>query len=297
LRPADIAKKTLFTSSSVFDIASVTKTFTGAAIALLHQRGELNVSLPVGVYLPRLANSSKNRLVTLQDLLWHTSGLPDYLEHFTEDRYPNLVNSDVIEFTRNHLSSSQPGLEFKYCNTSYALLASIIEAVSGQNYAEFLEKEIFQPLGLNNTYVAKPNKLIDNHVSGYEKMDDDVFIKSQLDIYVLGDGGVFSTALDLVKWVQSYLKQHQLLKKEIAELIFSNGQTDKGQLTRCGWGVGITNDENHKRFGHIGGWTGVATFIGYDVSLDATVVVLSNQGEAPVYPIAQAYFNLFIESN
>jgi CubicO group peptidase (beta-lactamase class C family) len=179
-------------------------------------------------------------------------------------------------------------------NANYALLASIIEAVSGQSYAEFIEKEIFQPLGLTSTHVVKPNKLIGNRISGYEKTDDNVLVESQIDIYVLGDGGVFSTALDLVKWTQSYLKQHQLLKKEIAELVFNSGQTDKGQSTSCGWGVGIIeNDENHKCFGHIGGWTGVSTFIGYDVSTDTTVVVLSNQGDAPVYPIAQAYFKRF----
>ena len=134
---ADIAKRTLFTSSSVFDIASVTKTFTGAAIALLHQRGELNVKSPLEVYLPSLTSSRKNRFVTLQDLLWHISGIPDYLEHFTQDQYPHLVNSDVVEFTKNHIDSSHPGLERKYCNTNYVLLASIIETVSGQTLNGF----------------------------------------------------------------------------------------------------------------------------------------------------------------
>ena len=290
---ANIADKIPFAASNVFDLASVSKTFTGAALALLYQRGELNPSSPIEAYLPTLNHSGSSRTITVQDLLWQTSDIPDYLGHFSEEQTRIIRNSDVVEFAAEQVQTCQPGVRFEYSNTNYALLASIVEAVSGQHYAEFLEEELFKPLGLRNTYVIEPGKKLENRVKGYEKRDDGEFIESQLDIYVLGDGGVFSTVTDLVKWSQSYLKERQLLTKETADLVFTSGQTDSGEPVGYGWGIYTVDTDEGKWLEHRGGWIGVSTLLRYNPQTDTTLVVLSNQVSAPIDSISQIYVEAY----
>lgn len=279
---ADIKKKEHFTDHSLFDIASLSKSFTGAAIALLVQENQLDVSLPLEHYLPSLKSSGKHRLIKVQDLLWHISDLPDYLGHFSQEQIPTLVNDDIVEFAKSHISQAKPGQSYEYSNTNYVLLAAIIEAVSSQSYVSFLEEKIIKPLELNDTVIIEPNKILKQLVNGYEKQNDGSFSESRLACYVLGDGGVFSTVRDLISWVQKYIKQNQLLTNEAAQLVFSSGHLDNGDLVQYGAGLWIEDTGNGKRFRHGGGWIGVSTYMEYDPCTDITLVALSNQTSAPV---------------
>ena len=287
---ANIETKKLLSPSALFDLASVTKSFTGAAVALLYERGDLRVDAPLGDYLPSLEQPFEKRPVTVQDLLWHTSDLPDYLGHFSEDRFEDLTNDDVITFAEARLSECRPGKAFAYSNTNYALLASILERVSGKSYAELLEGEIFRPLNLANMRVltagwhdeARPTGYVNARMGGAE------FVESRVDIKVLGDGGVFSTAADLVRWFQAFAKG-QLLQNEGTAKMFTPGSLDNGETLKCGWGVAVKESGRGRWFGHTGGWYGVSTFAGHDEATDTTLVILSNEERLPIMRLSHMY--------
>ena len=286
---ADVASKKRLSPSSLFDLASLSKSFTGAAVALLYERGALEPDAPLNVYFPSFGEAQKPRPVTLQDLLWHTSGLPDYLGHFSEGHLAALTNDDVVAFAGERLPDCRPGLNHEYSNTNYALLATVIEKVSGRSYATFLREEVFVPLSLPDTYVLEPGWHNDERVSGYvnTRLGGVRLSENELDMQVLGDGGVFSTAGDLVGWFQT-LAKGGLLRKG-ASTMLAPGRLDDGAPVGYGWGVVLEGEEGGRWFGHNGSWYGASTFAGHAEKTDVTFALLSNEVNVPVTRIWHAY--------
>ena len=286
---ADVASKKRLSPSSLFDLASLSKSFTGAAVALLYERGALEPDAPLSVYFPSFEEAQEPRPVTLQDLLWHTSGLPDYLGHFSEGDLAGLSNDDVVAFAGERLPDCRPGLNHEYSNTNYALLATVIEKVSGRSYATFLREEVFVPLSLPNIRVLEPGWHDDERVSGYvnTRLGGVRLGENELDMQVLGDGGVFSTAGDLVRWFQALVKGGLL--REGASKMLTPGRLDDGTPVDYGWGVVLEQGEGRRWFGHDGSWYGASTFAGYDEKTDITFALLSNEVNVPVTRIWQTY--------
>ena len=161
--------------NSIFEIASITKQFTAMAIMMLNEKGKLNLDDDISKFIPELAFYKG---ITIRHLLNHTSGLPDYMELFEKifDKSKIATNKDIISIfaQRQPKVLFTPNSKHDYCNTGYALLASIIEKVSGETYPNFLQKAIFKPLGMKNTFVYKRRltpKQIDNYAYGYVYSD------------------------------------------------------------------------------------------------------------------------------
>ena len=287
---ANVESKKPLSPSAIFDLASVSKSFTGAAVALLCERGDLKVDAPIENYLPSLEQPSKERRITVRDLLRHTSDLPDYLGHFSEDEFGSLTNNDVITFARARLSDCHPGAAFAYSNTNYALLASILEHVSGKSYAALLEEEVFRPLNLLNTRVLTPGWHDEKRPTGYvnARVGGAEFTESQIDMKVLGDGGVFSTATDLIWWFQ-VLAKGQFFQHEGVTKMLTPGFLDSGETVNYGWGVVVEESGRGRWFGHTGGWYGVSTFASHDEATDTTLVILSNEVRMPVTRLSYMY--------
>ena len=281
---ADIRAKKPLSPSSLFDLASVGKSFTGAAVALLCERGDLEVDAPIDDYLS-LEQPAKARHVSVRDLLQHTSDLPDYLEHFSEKELTTTTNDEVVAFAGEHLPNCTPGAAFIYSNTNYALLASILERVSGKPYAALLEERLFRPLGLRETHVLIPGQHVEERVTGYvnTRLGSAEWAEHRLDLHVFGDGGVFSTAGNLVTWFQA-LAGGQLLQKDTELLV--PGRLDDGSRIDYGWGVVL---EGGKWLGHTGSWYGAEAFAGHSAATDTTLAVLSNEAGTPVTRLAHAY--------
>ena len=235
---ANIEAKKPLSPSSIFDLASVSKSFTGAAVALLYERGDLGVDAPIEEYLPSLEQPAKERHVTVRDLLWHTSDLPDFLEHFSEEELEVITNDDLVAFAREHLPNCRPGAAFAYSNTNYTLLASILERVSGKSYAALLEAEVFRPLGLSETHVLTSDWHAEERITGYvnTRLGAVKWRESQLDMQVLGDGGVFSTASDLMRWFRALAKGRLFQNGDIKEML-TPGHLDNGHRIDYGWGL------------------------------------------------------------
>ena len=283
--------------NSIFELASVSKQFTAFAVVILKEKGKLNYEDKIGKFIPEL-EFYKN--LTIKNLLNHTSGMPDYMalldslliDETWNNKTKIATNKDIINvFSKNKPALLfEPNEKWEYSNTGYALLASIIEKVSGKTYAEFLKKEIFLPLKMNNTFVytrrANP-KNIKNYAFGYvysdslkkNQLPDEV---KNLDLYVytldgiVGDGTVNSTILDLLKWDRA-LYNNNLVSKKSLEQIFEPSILNNNTKTKYGFGWFIENTEPFGKIeNHSGSWPGYITFIERHTGNDKTIILLQN---------------------
>jgi CubicO group peptidase (beta-lactamase class C family) len=275
---ADIEAQKQITNKSAFDLASVSKLFTATAIAMLIERGMLKLDAPLSAFFPKFSIESAHRPILVRDLLWHTSGLVDYLELNPEDTFPTLTVERILEQLVEHIPKSLPGVSFNYSNTNYVLLAQIIEITSGKSYEEFVTDEIFKPLKLENSFVLGSIRTPPHRVRGYANRGygEPRYEINELDtVNILGDGSLFSTVEDLVRW-QHALFHGEVVSKATLELMTTGGQLDNGKQIDYGFGMGIENLNDGYWYGHGGGWAGTSTLVGYYLEKQMTVVFLSN---------------------
>ncbi|WP_367868653.1 serine hydrolase domain-containing protein [Pedobacter sp. WC2423] len=280
--------------NTIFELASCSKQFTAMAIMILKEQGKLRLDDPMSRYLPKLSFYDK---ITIRNLLNHTGGLPDYLSIMDTvfDKHKIAVNDDIIDiFARiKPALEFSPGTQFSYSNTGYAILASIIEIASGESYANFLKKNIFEPLDMQRTFVYNrrlhPQK-INNYAFGYiyskylaKYLLPDSIEKAKVVYWldgVVGDGTVNSTVIDLLKWDRA-LYTGKLISKSGIQMMFSPARLSNGTLTKYGFGWKI---EQHADYGklvrHSGGWPGYKSDIERHIDNDKTIIVLQNHYDA-----------------
>ena len=194
------------TPATKFRIGSITKQFTAVAILQLQEQGRLDVQAPVSAYLPDYPNGDR---ITLHHLLTHTAGIPEYLDDqaFLDlrewMRLPISLNQLVARFKDLPLEFD-PGEQFKYSNSGYVLLTQIIETVAEQTYADYVQANIFDPLGLENTGYEIPQTVIPNLAQGYLFVGKENYLQaSPFDMSIpQGAGGLYSTVEDLAIWNQ-----------------------------------------------------------------------------------------------
>jgi CubicO group peptidase (beta-lactamase class C family) len=285
-------------AESVFELASVSKQFTAMGIMLLKKQGKLNYEDSLRKFFPELPYYN----ITVRQLLNHTSGLPDYMQLFTIhwDRAKIATNKDLIALLAKHKPAMHfvPGEKWEYSNTGYALLASIIEKASGENFGDYLQKNIFQPLGMKSTLVYRrryEKKTIPNYAFGYVYDRDKKFalpdsVKEVAPVVfcldgIVGDGTVNSTVNDLLKWDRA-LYTEKLVSKEMMNEALQPGTLNDGKKTSYGfgWAVGELKGAG-KIVNHSGGWPGYNTYIERNIEKDKTIIILRNhetQGEVLV---------------
>ncbi len=204
-----------------FHVASVSKTFTSAAILMLEERGKLNSSDPVAKFLPDYPNGDKLRI---EHLLKHTSGIMDtggLAEWGAEERKPHTA-AELVALFKDKPLRFEPGSKYSYSNSNYNLLALIIEKVSGQGYGDFLRQNIFEPLGLRATlHDSDAAKLIPDRASGTEP---DGVSGVRLPRYVdwsarTGNGSLATTTADLDKFVTAVLGGKLLKPSSLAKIM------------------------------------------------------------------------------
>lgn len=274
-----------------FHLASVSKTFTGMAVCKLWEEGKLNIDDEVSKYLEGFNYPG----VTVKTLLNHRSGLPNYVHVMEEkgwDKDHGVTNQDVLNFliaNKNRLPVGRPDKSFTYCNTNYALLALIIEKVSGMKYNEFLRKTFFEPIGMTNTFVYSP-ELEQTVLPSYNwKKQKEPF--TYLDI-VYGDKNIYSTARDLLKW-DIALSKGNLFKPETLAAAYSGYSFEKKGIKNygLGWRLYLYPD-NRKIIYHNGWWHGNNTVFTRLVDDSATVIILGNKFNRRIYD-AKKLFTAF----
>ncbi len=276
---ASIQTQEALTSKSSFNLASVSKQFVAMMIMILKEQGKLQFDDKVKKYLP---NFPYDR-ISIRQLLTHTSGLPEYFDLATQ--YTNTLDTLNNEKLIKLLADLKPelafesGSEWEYCNTGYALLASIIEKASKMKIETFFDKYITQPLLLTNTFVyylnmKSPLSLKTQRVYGFERQNGQNSLNDLMRFDgVVGDGNIYSSAEDLLTYEQA-LYTNKLVSKATLQEAFMPVKLKNGENYNYGFGWEISDDE--ETLSHTGSWVGFENYIERNLTKKTTVIILSN---------------------
>ena len=261
------------TEKTKYHVASVTKTFTAAAVVMLEQQGKLRLSDSLSKYVPDYLNGDR---ITIEQMLVHSSGLPDYysLPEYATKKYQRVTLPELIAWVKTKPLDFLPGSKSSYSNTGYGFLAYIIEQVSGKPYDRFITDEILKPAGMNDTGTFRDEALIRNRASGYQPALGDAGMRNAplYDKTILtGSGSLYSTTEDLYAWYRA---------------IQARRFFDIGKLAHpYGWGTGETKGK-HKYIEQSGRDPGFASHISAFPDDDLVVIVLGNLEDAAVNVMA-----------
>ncbi|MBU0560382.1 MAG: beta-lactamase family protein [Bacteroidetes bacterium] len=264
---------------SPFQLASVSKPITAYAILLLQHQGLLTVQDSIRHFFPDFPYEN----ITIEQLLIHRSGLPNYM-YFADDYWGRIntepiSNDDVIEIMKEYepKPNYNPGRRYNYCNTNYAILASIVQKVSGVRFGVFVEREIFKPLGMNDSYVYNKTIVKENGsaVKGFVSRNreaDNTYLNG-----VVGDKGIYSSVEDLFKFDQALRKGRIIPLEELQQAyIPRHKKLYRHDNYGYGWRISTLSDSS-KIVHHAGWWKGFRTYFIRDLKNQKTIIVLSNR--------------------
>ena len=285
---------------SVFDLASVSKQFTAAAVMLLKRRGLLDLEDEITKFFPEVPYKG----VTIRHLLNHTGGLPDYMDWIDETakKENRIPGNDMIVRFLSECGEEPvfaPGDQWEYSNTGYCLLAQIVEKAAGVPFEVFMQENVFEPAGLTSTHVyhrRKDHLTIENLAYGMLlELGSDKYVlpdDSGESAYVVtldgasGDGLVHSNVLDLLTW-DRVLREGKVLTKEEQELMYTPVILNNGEMGRDeeeegdpGYGFGweiLGDPEQGLIVFHSGGWPGYSTWYERYIDEDKVYVLLSSR--------------------
>ena len=275
------------TPSTVFHVASVSKQFTAFAIYLLEQQGKISLDDDIRKYLPEVPVFEKP--ITIRHLCSHTSGLRDQWALMTLAgwRMDDVITTDQILKLVNSQKAlnSTPGTQFKYNNTGFTLLAEIIKRVSGQTFAAYTKRYIFEPLGMTNSQFYDDNdRVVKNRAYSYSE-ENDIYKKKNLNYSTVGPTSLMTTVEDLSKWVLNFenpiVGDRELIKKFNEVSLLDNGEpvlytVVEGEKIYHAKGQFFRNYRGLDLFNHTGHDAGFQTYIARFPDKHLSVIVLSN---------------------
>ena len=281
---------------TVFRIASVSKQFTAMAIALLAEQGALSLDDDIHKFFPEMPDYGEP--VTIRQLIHHTSWLRDYLTlawlaDWTEDF---SVDEALQIIVRQQELNFPPGTEHLYSNTGYFLLSQIVQIVTDQTLSEWAGENMFRPLGMTKTHFHDDHThIVKNRADGYEATDDDRFKISMTILDMVGDGGIYTTVNDLLKWDQNFY-DNQLGHggPELIELVQTPGKLDNGDELNYAFGLGIGEYRGTREIRHGGGFVGFRSGLNRYPDYHLSVAVLCNYADTNPTGLARSVASLFL---
>lgn len=286
------------TNNSSFRLASLSKQFTAAGIMLLKEQGKLNFNDSITKYLPSLPYHN----VTIRNLLHHTSGIPDvymkYPKKYKKDVGNVLTIAKVVTLLSEEANklNFRPNEKFVYSNTGYVLLAAIIEAVSNRSFEDFMQTELFNKLGMQNTrvwnLVSKDSTFVNKTDSFENILDERLPLKPTKIDGVAGDGAVFSSINDMVIW-NTFWYQNNLISENTLKEAFTTSTLNDNSLHTYGFGWIILNPTAHW---HNGSWLGARTIIIRNTELKNCLVILDNSASLNIDRMAEELVKVLKES-
>lgn len=270
---------------AIYEIGSVTKQFTAAAILLLQADGKLSVDDDLTRYLPDYP--TQGRHITIRRLLNHTSGIKGYTEmpEFGAMMTLPLPRDSLVALFSRQPFDFEPGENEVYNNSAFFLLGLIIEKASGMSYADFVQQRLFAPIGMSSSRYCDEQAIQKRRAHGYDTGPRGLIVKRYLDqTWPYSAGSLCSTAGDLIAWNRALHGGRVLSPASYREMI-SPGSLNDGTPIRYGMGIGLTNIAGHRAISHGGGINGYLSFSAYFPDDDAIMVVLINTA-GPVSPDA-----------
>lgn len=292
---ANLEYRIPITKDTVFDIASVSKQFTAMAIAMLIDQGKLSLEDDVRTYLKDLPDYGVP--IKLKQLLYHTSGLRDWLDLMLSAgwSFGDAITVEQIHKTiisQNNLNFV-PGKEYSYSNTGYYLLSQIVSQVTGVPFSEWMNVNIFLPLGMTNTHVHDDlHRIVNNRANSYFK-DNETFKVMNHGAEGIGGGSIFSTVSDMAKWALNF-DNVTVGTANVMAMMSSAGYLDNGTQLTYGFGNVVGDDHNGLRFvHHAGRWPKFSSFLIRFPEVGLSICLLANSDDIDFWKFAFELVEVF----
>ena len=312
------------TPDSIFRIGSVSKQFTAMAIALLEEKNLISFDDPMDKHIPNLIDYQET--VTIKHMIHHFSGLGDYEVSSYPNRFKNAVGEEFRWGNEDYMSNSEfyemiktlplimePETKFHYSNTGYALLSLVAENVSGSSLREFAKKEIFEPLGMNDSFFNdNVNLIVKNRADGYSpiKRQPGKYEINMTNLSWIGDGGVYTSINDFIKWDQNFYDnklgaatpsliktmEQTFLETKVKKRNQTLSREQEGQHTYA-FAQNLAYYNGYKRWSHSGSWVAYTTHYTRFPEIRFSVVVFCNTEEISATAVSDEIIDLYFLEN
>ena len=284
------------TPTTIFDIASLSKQFTGFAVAKLLEQKQISLDDDIRQYIPELPDFGHT--ITIDHLLHHTSGIRDWpgtlaLAGLRMDDVLSYDRILTMAFNQKELNF-KPGSEYSYSNTGYNLLAELVQRVTGESFRKWTDNNIFKPLEMSNTHFHDDHtEIIKNKANGYYFDDDGKFHAAPNSLTAIGSSSLYTTIDDLAKWVKN-MDNPIVGGKSVIDLMFQQGILNNGDQISYAFGLSIDKYHGLKRISHSGSWASFSTYLAYFPESQLSIIVLFNT-PANSFRIAHDIADIYLE--
>jgi CubicO group peptidase (beta-lactamase class C family) len=274
-------------SLTKFRLASLTQPFTALAIIMLQERGQLEVNNSICDFIADCPADWQP--ITIHHLLTHTSGIPDYtaFPNALQEAASSRTVSELIDIFREAPLEFKPGSQFSFSNSGYVLLGAIIESVSGLRYEDFVIRNIFSPLSMQDSGYDNANQILKGRANGYtidgRTLENSAFIASS-NLY--SAAGLYSTIEDFNRWEQALIRGQLVSQKSLDQMLTPYVHAPKYNA-EYGYGWAISQNQGHRAIWNAGSLPGFYNYFAYYPDDRVNIIVLSNLDTSDVKSIVQ----------
>lgn len=281
---ADVENEVPAGLDTAYQIASLTKQFTAAAILQLIEKGRLRLDDDVTRLVPGLR--LRGGKVAVHHLLSHTHGIPEYNRDETRAEWPAATSHErIVALITDRNLEFQPGEKFSYRNSGYYLLGMIVERVSGMSYGDYLRMQMFEPLGMRHTSQCTSREILPQRAHGYTLEGRELHNPAFLDMsWTFAVGSLCSTASDLLLW-QRALHSGRVVSAESDARMITPVTLNDGTVTDYGYGLGRSVHEGHPLIRHGGNTVGFSSYLTRYPDDDLTIVLLTNSDKVETWAL------------
>lgn len=269
---------------NVMELGSITKQFTAVSILKLMEEGKLSLEDPLSRFIPDYPRGEE---IKIHHLLNHTSGIKSYTDmpSFRLQARTDITPKELIAVFQDHPMDFDPGERYMYNNSAYILLGYIIEEISGMTYADYIQKNIFTPLGMRNSYYGSKSSVIPNRASGYQPVENGYKNADYLSMTIpYAAGSLMSNVDDMLLWNQA-VHNNKIISEKSKQLAFQNYKRNDGKPIYYGYGWAVNEISGTPTIEHGGGIFGYTTAGIYAPNENIYVIVLTNtNGKDPEVP-------------
>lgn len=264
-------------SSTVFDVGSLAKQFTGYAISYLAEQGKISLNDDIRIYIPEFPDFGYP--ITINHLIHHTSGLRDWPGTLSMKRqvFGNIITfNDILSMVYQQKDLNFiPGSEHLYSTTGYVVLAELVQRITGTSFRQWTETHIFKPLGMNNTHFHDDHtEVVKNKANGYFYNQEEYHV-SPNNLSAVGGSSLYTTLDDFAKWTQSVMNP-KTENEPIINRMYQLGMLNDGTEVLYGFGLHIGKLNGLNKISHTGSWASFKSYSGYFPDEGYAIIVLSN---------------------
>jgi len=275
---ANVEHQVPVTPATIFQSGSLGKQFTAVAVMLQVEEGKLALGDSITKYFPDAPPSW--RAITVEHLLTHTSGIPDYTDG-TIDYRKDYTEDELAKFAYGLKLEFPAGSRWNYSNTGYVLLGVIVHKVSGSFYGDVLASRVFKPIGMTTARIIDEAEIVPNRAAGYRlvdgKLKNQEWVAPRLN--TTADGSLYFSARDLVAW-DTAVRTRAILKPESWKRILTRVRLTSGKTYPYGFGWSIDERGEQPLHSHGGSWQGFKTQFSRFIGDELSIAVLANLAQA-----------------